>query len=208
MLPRFGELLLLLIASAWPCHSRKLGPTFELSPVDYHWNFEWPCGQHNIEWYLIVCQPGQCLADLKIENQMWKLSHQEWYVDKSTMDTKPGKKVISLTPKQYQILKASMPELDESARPLQCQAQGARQLLQELNSRILLIPRTSWVFLTLLILQIHQLQNPCPLQVQDISLIWFCKANRKQNYDNTKLMIFSVNLTQMSEIFTVPTIRL
>ena len=27
---------------------------------------------------------------------------REWYVDKSTMDTKPGKKGISLTPEQYQ----------------------------------------------------------------------------------------------------------
>lgn len=39
---------------------------------------------------------------------------REWYVDKSTMDTKPGKKGISLTPEQYQVLKAAMPEIDEA----------------------------------------------------------------------------------------------
>ena len=26
--PRFGKVLLLLIASLWPCHSRNLGPPF------------------------------------------------------------------------------------------------------------------------------------------------------------------------------------
>ena len=37
---------------------------------------------------------------------------REWYVDKDTMDTKPGKKGISLNPLQYQALKAAIPEID------------------------------------------------------------------------------------------------
>ena len=53
-----------------------------------------------------------------IKVRSWKgrtfIDIREWYVDKSTMDTKPGKKGISLTPEQYQVLKAAMPEIDEA----------------------------------------------------------------------------------------------
>jgi len=38
---------------------------------------------------------------------------REHYVDKSTMDTKPGKKGISLTCAQYQMLKSIIGEIDQ-----------------------------------------------------------------------------------------------
>ncbi len=37
---------------------------------------------------------------------------REYYVDKQTMDTRPGKKGISLTAVQYQALKQIIPEID------------------------------------------------------------------------------------------------
>ena len=59
---------------------------------------------------------GQYYLYFKV--RAWKgrtfIDIREWYVDKSTMDTKPGKKGISLTPEQYQTLKAAMPEIDEA----------------------------------------------------------------------------------------------
>lgn len=39
---------------------------------------------------------------------------REYYVDKNTMDTKPGKKGISLTCEQYQKLKSIIDEIDHA----------------------------------------------------------------------------------------------
>lgn len=39
---------------------------------------------------------------------------REYYVDKSTMDTRPGKKGISLNTLQYQALKAIMDDIDHA----------------------------------------------------------------------------------------------
>ena len=38
---------------------------------------------------------------------------REYYVDKSTMETRPGKKGISLNCQQYQALKAVLDEVDQ-----------------------------------------------------------------------------------------------
>ena len=38
---------------------------------------------------------------------------REYYVDKNTMETKPGKKGISLNCEQYQKLKTLIPEIDQ-----------------------------------------------------------------------------------------------
>lgn len=64
-------------------------------------------------------EPTWDLGKMKmVKVRSWKgrtfIDIREWYVDKRTMDTKPGKKGITLTPEQYKTLKAAMPEIDEA----------------------------------------------------------------------------------------------
>eukprot|EP00095_Tigriopus_kingsejongensis_P007002 maker-scaffold430_size173499-snap-gene-0.48 protein:Tk07002 transcript:maker-scaffold430_size173499-snap-gene-0.48-mRNA-1 annotation:"activated rna polymerase ii transcriptional coactivator p15" len=52
----------------------------------------------------------------KVKVREWRnqvfIDIREWYVDKSTMDEKPGKKGISLTAEQYQKFKTIIAEID------------------------------------------------------------------------------------------------
>jgi len=56
--------------------------------------------------------------DKHVKVREWKgktyIDIREYYVDKNTMDTKPGKKGISLTCEQYQKLKSILDEVDHA----------------------------------------------------------------------------------------------
>jgi len=56
--------------------------------------------------------------DKHVKVREWKgktyIDIREYYVDKNTMDTKPGKKGISLTCEQYQKLKSIIDEIDHA----------------------------------------------------------------------------------------------
>ena len=52
-----------------------------------------------------------CVRDFKGKTY---IDIREYYVDKSTMDTRPGKKGISLNTLQYQKLKSIMDDIDHA----------------------------------------------------------------------------------------------
>ena len=64
--------------------------------------------------YFNICTKIDCL-NLQVREFKGKtyIDIREYYVDKKTMETKPGKKGISLNCEQYQKLKSVLSEVDQ-----------------------------------------------------------------------------------------------
>ena len=85
--------------------------------------WEYEKGQSEFIYFLKLTQKingtiNKNLLSLKFQVHQFKgktyVDLREFYVDKSTEETKPGKKGISLNVEEYQMLKEIIPEIDSN----------------------------------------------------------------------------------------------